>query len=223
MALWTVPANPAVPVLAESLCDSGADTRRGQTRPAAWIQVAIQAVGAAQPDVDGHMCHLLLQFPSPARQRDGKRRRPHGAWYPTGALNNDVISVETDGGSFFNGTFVTAYLVGGTTGDQYEVTVEEFVPRDVTDPERIVDVAEDPVNVRLTRYVFSTGDPGTWVNFGAFPLWHYDFEVVQGQARLSGGGGLFLPLDNTSDHPRVPLSSPRIQIQPGIYQTVGRV
>lgn len=231
---YTVPPNPMVPIEAATLCDAGADTRRALTRPAAWVPTAIQAIsnaagdGPCTPDAMGHMLHFLWELAAPGNVPGGKRRRPVDRYRPTGTAPNSPILVESDAACPWAGTFVTAYLLGGTQGDVYEVTMVEDVPRDLldrmgdTDAARLVDVYEDPFEVVLYSYFFAAGD-NPFVPFPALPAYHRWFEIVQGPAQLVGPAGLFVPLDATSPLPIVPLSAPQIQVKAGIYRTKGSV
>jgi hypothetical protein len=235
MSIVTVtPSGATTPWKGPDLCASGADTTNAKTRPAAWINVSIQALGpngagGCTPDAKGRMMHCLFRFSSPAMARRGKRRRPLGGMWPTGATVNSTLDVECDGGSpadplaFWIGTPCSLFWIGGTPGDQYEVEVSENVPRDQTEREKMIDVEEVPFVFQLTSYFFVTGEGSDWINFPTPPPYYDDFEVVQGAARLAGPGGRFLPLDNNSAKPRVRLSSPQIQIQPGIYNLLGAV
>jgi hypothetical protein len=219
---------------AATLCDAGADTSRGRTKPGAWIAVAIRAVqGAAgpgtpcTPDALGRMLRARIKFFSPADEACCKRRRIVDTWRPEGSTPNFPIEVVFDHGTGWVGTKAGLYLEGGTDGDLYDVTIAQDVPRNERDPERVIDVYEDPFVFRLTTYIVTDG--GAFVPFPEPPPYHQWFSVTQGAAQLAMPGGVFLPLtESFSDYgPRgegqIPLSAPQIQVSSGIYVTSGAI
>lgn len=222
MAIITLQdAHRATP--AATLCDAGADTSRGRTKPGAWIAIAIRAIGTCTPDVNGRMLHAQMRFAIPGTQRAGKRRRIVDAWTPPGVTISSAIVVDFDHGTGWVGSKASVNLVGGTNGDQYDVTITEDVPRDETDPERAIDVYEDPFRFRLTSY-FSVPDVDGHITFATFPTapdYHQWFQVIEGTAALIMPAGIRLPLLASSG--TVPLSSPQIRVSTGIYMTSGEI
>lgn len=220
---FTVPATtqktPAV-----TLCDAGADTRGGRTKPGAWVAVTIQAVGTCTPDANGRMLHAIMRFAIPGAQ-DCKRRRNVQQYSPNGVGVNDAIEVEFDHGTGWIGTKAELFLTGGTAGDIYDVTITEDVPRDQTDPDRVIDVYEDAFQFRLTSYLVvpdpaPPAPPPGYTVLPTPPAYHQWFYVVQGAAQLVLGASR-LPLTNHGPDARVALSAPQIEVSSGIYVTEG--
>jgi hypothetical protein len=208
---------------AATFCDSGADTRRGRTRPGAWIAISIQAVGSCMPDASGRMYHGVMKFYIPGLDRVGKRRRCVGTYTPEVVALNETIDIAMDQGTGWVGSKAALFLTGGTPGDVYDVTITEDIPRDETDPERVIDVYEDPFRYRLTSYFVVPEVDGhvVFADFPAPPAYHQWFEVVSGSAALLMSGGARLPLDEGSKP--IPLSSPKIQVTSGVYLTKGEI
>jgi hypothetical protein len=205
-----------------TLCDMGADTLRGDTRPGAWVAVSIKSIGTCTPDAAGLMLHAQMNFANPTGQAKGKRRQLLGSWVPEGHKPNDPIVVSFDQGCGWVGTPASIWLVGGTNGDQYDVTISAFIPRDETDPERVIDVYEGPFKFRLTHYFvndeehplrdFPTNGPGL--------AYHQWLKVKVGAATVT------LPTGTITVPPgggKLPLSAPPIQVSTGIYVTKGKV
>lgn len=210
-------------VPAATFCDSGADTRRGRTKPTAWISVSIRAVGMCTPDDNGRMLHAVMRFFIPGTQETGKRRRIVGKYTPEGVAVNETIDIAFDHGTGWIGSKASLFLRGGTNGDVYDVIIAESVPRDETDPDRVIDVYEDPFRFRLTSY-FSVPDVDehfTFVDFPTAPDYHQWFQVIEGTAELVMPAGVRLPLSSRSK--KVPLSAPQIRVSSGIYVTKGEI
>lgn len=222
---------------AVTLCDAGADVAKG-SKAAAWISVAIRSRGAKAggpclPDpLTGRMLHALIRFYIPGPEKPGKRSKVVDNWWPAESSADKPIDIAFDAGTVWVGSKAALFLRGGRTGDQYEVTIDEFVPRDIVDPElekakerakRIVDVFEDPFQARLTSYFLINPDENggdAFVNFPDPPPYHQWFYVVQGSAVVTMPGDLSIPL-STSYGPggMIPLSAPQIRVGSGIYVT----
>jgi hypothetical protein len=176
------------------------------------------------------MMHLLWRFARPPKQ--ARKRREIVDVYAPEAANPQggtipPILVETDGGTFWVGTPATLFLVGGVTGDVYEVTITENVPRDLVaeahpeeSTERIVDVYEEPFRFALTTYVVAGGG---FVSFPPATAYHQFFELGSGSAQLFLPLGGTIPITTPGYAGRVPLSGPPIQVSTGYYRTTGEL
>ncbi len=216
---------------AATLCDVGADTLRG-TKPAAWVAIAIKAIGTCTPDEFGRMLHARVRFAIPGAQVNGKRHRIVDTWTPPGVPVNSPIEVSLDHGTGWIGTKAAVYLVGGTNGDKYDVTISENIPRDVVgrdierdgvDFRRVVDVYEDPFRFRLTSYFVVPSPEGGgrgYVPFPEPPPYHQWFQVISGRAKLAMPDSAAIYLRRGAV---VPLSCPRISVSTGCYLTKGRL
>ena len=221
MAIITV-QDPTVDTPGPTLCDCGADTTRDRTKPGAWIAISIRAIGNCTPDDRGHMMHAVIKFAIPGTQRAGKRRRCVNAWTPDRVTINEPIEVAFDEGCGWVGTKAALFFRGGASGDQYDVTITEDVPRNECEPERVIDVYEDPFRFRLTSY-FVVSDEAGYIDFPAPLPYHQWFWVVQGAAQvLIPGAASAIPLSSSyGPAGKIPLSAPRIQVSTGIYVTEG--
>ena len=192
-------------------CNSGADIKNG-TKPCAWIAVSIQAQGSCTPDANGHMLHGVMKFYIPGLQACGSRRRCLKQYAPDGVVVNETMDVAFDVGCGWIGSKAALFLRGGTPGDVYDVVVTEMVPRDECDIRRVIDVYEDPWRFRLTSYIAAAGT----VPFPAPLPYHQWFYPIAGTAAVGG-----VNLTTLGEAGKIPLSSPAITVQTGIYVTGG--
>lgn len=229
-----VPQNAAPGLLSvradgPTLCDAGPDSR--VLPPDAWVSVTIvpyPGAPAPTPDSAGRMLHCLWRF---ARQDIGYGRRREAVEDYTPAVasgtaptQTDPIFLETDPGRYPIATGTNLYFIGGTPGDQYDVSVTVFVPRNETDPDAAIDVYEPPFEFGLTSYVISQNAQGgpIYVALPTPPLYHQFFQVVQGSAQVATLAGR-IPLDvSYGREGRVPLTTP-IFVATGVFRTTGAI
>lgn len=178
------------------------------------------------------MLHCLFRFARPTEAR-GKRREIAENFRPSSATSDPLaigpgmppIDVECDGGKFWIGTRCSLFWRGGTVGDRYEVQITENVPRDETDPKRLIDIEEPAFIYSLTSYFYLPGNEDIPVPFINFPTplpYFQHFEVGQGAARILMPTGGIIPIDASAGKAgRVPLSSPQIQVSTGFYRVLG--
>ena len=179
------------------------------------------------------MMHCLFRFARPDEAK-GKRREIAENFRPSSASSVPIevgqgmppIDIECDEGCFWVGTRCTLFWVGGTPNDIYEAQITENIPRDETNPSRLIDVEEPSFKFRLTSYFYLPGSvevPVPFKNFPTPPHYYQWFEVVQGAARIvMPGSGAFVPIDASAGKPgRVPLSCPQIEVSTGVYRVLG--
>ena len=81
---------------------------------------------------------------------------------------------------------------------KYDVTITEDVPRDECEPERVIDVYEDPFRFRLTSLLPGKSDEAGYIDFPAPLPYHQWFWVVQGAAQvLIQGAASAIPLSTS--------------------------
>lgn len=205
-----------------TLCDLSANSKAG-IPPAAWVLVVVtpaldsdggQLVVTA--DSAGRLLHPLWTFTRPTIER-GKRMKNYPSWQPTGIDVDDPVLVETDPGEFWVGSDTYLSFVGGTPGDEYDVSVTFRTTRDEVDAERTIDVYEPAFEYTLTSAFKENG----FVNFPQAPDYHSGFNIAFGAAQVVVGGVGTVPLGNSPLKKPLPLSLGRFQVQTGVYVTTG--
>ena len=198
-----------------ALCDVSANAHDG-IPPAAWCEVTITPVhpGEVTPDTSGRTLHCLWTFARPTVGR-GKRRQFYPQWSPTANGPTDPIQVETDPGIFWVGSDASLAFVGGTVGEEYEVSVTYDVPRVETEYEDQIDVYEPAFKFRLTA-VFAFGRYTSIT----VPPFHFGFEIISSPAQIVNAAGT-ISLGSVPLTRPVPLNLGSFQADDGAFATVG--
>jgi hypothetical protein len=199
---------------AGALCDA----RPSQVLfPAAWVHVTIRPAGPVTADLKGQFLHCRFVFAQPPESRS-KRREYQKDFQPTPVnpgqeQGRPAIQVDCDPGVYWIGTSATLFLVGGTQGDVYEVTVTQSVTRAETRESHEIDLYEPPFEFWLTTHAAGAGPI-------APPEHHSLIRVVQGQISSGGlnvGNGIGL----ASFTLPVPTNTILATTGPTIFQTGG--
>lgn len=181
-----------------------------------WVQVTIQPVGNVATDAAGRFLHCLWTF-ARSRMAFGRRRELVPGYQPPGVKPSDAIQVETDPGWFWVGSGAMIGFLGGTPGDEYDVTVEASTPYDTDIP---LSAIEPPFRFSLTSYFVVPAvepTPTGFAPFPAIPQYHSWFQVVAGAARVSNGTGTI----TLNPGAKIPADVAGIQVSTGVFRTRG--